>query len=197
MGERSVLIKDIVVPVVSAVVGSGLLVFLLNRPVVASEQVRACEERHQLQRAKGDIRELSLTRAEQRSGVYAKTSISSCEWPPPVYANQDGFSQIVLVSQQGPGQYEATSATALDRYTGDCRSLSVAYSTGTQGDFSHGRPFVISRGAIVDAWEGEPWPLPGSPLGAGDIQPYPGRDEFIVVRNSKIAPDVARIHCAS
>lgn len=115
---------------------------------------------------------------------------------PPSFADQNGYSEIVLVSQQGPGADEASSASALDRYTAECPNLRVAYSTGTQGDFSHQPPFTIEQAAIVDAWEGEPWPRPDDEtFTAGDIQPYPGRDEFIVVRNLKIAPDLSQVRC--
>lgn len=189
---RTGLLTDIVVPILTALLGSGLIVYLLERPVVASEQVRACEQRHGLQQAQGDVRELPLTRSDRQFGAYQRLSISSCEWPPPSYADDDGFTRIVLVSANGPGTTEATGANIVDRYVSDCARLQLKYSIGTQGEFSHQPPFVATKGTIVDAWrEGKAWPPSDSQLGPGDIYPYPGRHEIIVVRNSKIAPDLS------
>lgn len=195
--ERRSVLVDVLVPILTAVIGSGLLIWWLDRPVVAAEQVRACEEHHGLEQAQSDVRELPLRESDRRMGAYARVSVSSCEWPPPGYADKDGFSSINVVSAEGPGADEATSATAVDRYTGDCRILELAYSTGTQGDFEHLPPFEVKQGDIVDAWEGNPWPPSDGGLGQGDINPYPGRDEIVVVRNSKVGPDLEAIRCVA
>ena len=197
--SRRDLIVNAAVTLSAALIGAGgVLPWYLNQPAQASEQIRKCEHRHGLEQARSDVHKLKLSKSERRLGTYSHVSISTCQWPPPGYADKDGFSRIDALSMPGPGQDEASGADAIDRYMSDCSKLQLAYSIGTQGSFSHQPPFVAQKGAIVDAWAGgKPWPPPGGGAGldAGDINPYPGRDEVVVVRNDKIAPDYEAIHC--
>jgi hypothetical protein len=186
------------VTLLAALIGSGVLLWVLNRPVQAAEQVRSCEHRHGLEQGHGDVRKLQLTASDRAIGAFSRMSISSCEWPPPTYADRDGFARIIVVSAPGPGLDEASSADDVDRYTSACQKIELAYSTGTQGTFAHLPPYVAARGSVIDAWHGNPWPgNNGAGLQAGDIQPYPGRDEIVVVHNDKVAPDYDSIHCVS
>jgi hypothetical protein len=115
-----------------------------------------------------------------------------CTWPPPSYADRDGFVEITVTREDGPGEYEATGCTVIERVRGPCRTFSIAYNITHMGDNTHLEPIRVNPVAVVDAdgrtcdewrccsdlkqdwllWMGGRWPE---------------RNEALVVRNAHIS----------
>ena len=113
----------------------------------------------------------------------------ACEWPPPAYANPDGFSEINVAQVTGPGDYEATDATLTDRISlpPDCVNAEVAYTFGAQGDLEHLAPFILRPGDIRGAlgeFEADEW--------ENKLDFYPDRNEAVVLHNANVALDYVR-----
>jgi len=148
-------------------------------------QVRACQELHGLT-SDQVRREIS---GPTPSGGGSPPAIGQefleCEWPPPDYADADGYSQIRSLKGVGPGESEASGATALDRITATCHRMELGYSFGTQGFDEDLEPFVAEKGDVVHARGGVPWESPRP-------YPYPERDEVVVVRDLDLALEAAR-----
>lgn len=142
----------------------------LGSESVGASHVDHCEAQHQL-----------TAQAQMLSRTVATTAFDSCTWPPPPYADSDGFSEITVASVPGPGQSEASDATAVDRITGPCRTFDLFYDFGTQGNLKHLAPF-LARPDLVTSLDapGDPW-QPG--VSALDF--YPSRNEVDVVHNDK------------
>jgi hypothetical protein len=168
--------------------GLGFAVFqwATSRDVTASEQVRTCMAQHSLNKARDKV-ELPVPSQDEEAieYVYSRTAYASCEWPPPAYAQADGYSEIVVKQTDGPGEDEASDANSLDRLTATCPRMELAYTYGSQGYSERLDPYIVSLGDVIQALTGEPW-TGESPY------PYPERDEVVVVHNSKIGLDSAR-----
>ena len=163
-----------IVALIGALAGIGTLAFNLLRepPIDRSEQIRACLQAHGLSNAQDEFEEDSAR------------VFGSCEWPPPEYAQGDGYSEIRVVSGTGPGLSEASSANFVDRIRATCNQIEVRYFYGKMGTYERFEPFTVSAGAVV-LYTGREW--------TGDAPyPYPEADEVVVVRNASAGLDSAR-----
>jgi hypothetical protein len=163
-----------IIALIGAVAGIGTLVFNLIRepPIDRSEQIRACLETHGLSNAQDELEEDSAR------------VFTSCEWPPPEYAQGDGYSEIRVISGPGPYLDEASGANSVDRIRATCNRIEVRYIYGKMGVYERLEPFTVSAGAVVNYRGGE-W--------TGDAPyPYPEADEIVVVRNSSALLDSVR-----
>jgi hypothetical protein len=163
-----------IIALIGAVAGIGTLVFNLIRepPIDRSEQIRACLETHGLSNAQDELEEDSAR------------VFTSCEWPPPEYAQGDGYSEIRLETGPGPYTTEASSGNWVDRIRATCTQIEVRYLYGKMGEYERLEPFTVSAGAVVD-YMGREWTR-GAPY------PYPEADEVVVVRNSSALLDSVR-----
>jgi hypothetical protein len=160
-------------PVASVVSQSpGTAAGASSTPSVVSQaevatKVQSCEAQHK------------MTGATQTVGGGTDTQeFQTCEWPPSKLADADGFLEIRVNSDQGPGTDEASGMDVADRIYGPCQKFAVTYDYGHMGDLRHLQPFTVERGAIAittydggEAWTGDRSTLPF----------YPDRDEAIVL----------------
>ena len=162
------------VALIGALAGIGTLVFSLIRepPIDRSEQIRACLQAHGLSNAQDEFEEDSAR-------VFA-----SCEWPPPEYAQGDGYSEIRLETGPGPYLIEASGGNSVDRIRATCIQIEVRYLYGKMGEYERLEPFTVSAGAVVD-YRGREWTREAP-------YPYPEADEVVVVRNSSAGLDSVR-----
>lgn len=134
---------------------------------VRAAQLRACEESHQ------------MSQAQQRFKISDyRFAFRFCQWPPPSYADGDGFTEITVDILKGPGAYEALGTTFVDRVHGPCAQFGLAYDFGKQGGFEHLAPFPAKPGQLLLGGNGDPYP--GSP---SELDFYPDRDEVDVLHN--------------
>ncbi len=145
-------------------------------------QVRSCMAQHGLSRAKE-------TQHRETEGPYSTVAFASCLWPPPEWADEDGYSEIVVRGDAGPGTEEATGDTEADRFAAPCSEMEVAYSFGKQGAFQRRPPFSLLRGTIMfqgyvgpEVWKGDQRRLPF----------YPDRDEGVVIHSAAYRLDFVR-----
>jgi hypothetical protein len=114
------------------------------------------------------------------------TVFANCDWPPPGYADQTGYSEIRIAATDGVSNASEAAGDGLaDRIVSTCSTLSLAYTFGAQGAETHYPPFTARPGDFVTP-TGEPW--------TGDrrqLRFYPGRNEVVVLRNDKSLLDVA------
>jgi hypothetical protein len=141
----------------------------------ATAQVRGCIAQHGLAKA---------TDVVTRKGA---TVFAACVWPAPSWADQDGYSEIVVRDAAGPGTSEASGIDLADRIGAPCSELEVAYSFGKQGAFQRLPPFSLLRGQIATAVDGQQW------RGEQRALPfYPDRNEAVVLRSSSYRLDFVR-----
>ncbi len=158
-----------------------------NDGVVAAEQIRECMRQHNLQQA-----QVRSERNEYSDAgtipQFATIKFAQCEWPPPGYAGDDGYSEIDVKVVKGPGPHEAAGETIADRIQAPCEKLKLSYSFGKMGGFEHLPPFEVAADEIVTIKENgvEPWEGESYTLGF-----YPERGEFVVLHNMSYEVDEA------
>jgi hypothetical protein len=130
--------------------------------------VDKCEAQHQ------------LTQQHQKiARTVTVTAFDSCIWPAPAYADSDGFTEITFQTVPGPGQGEASGTDAVDRITGPCKTFTLAYDFGSQGDLKHLAPFTAPAGLLTSIEQpGTAWPG-----GVRSLSFYPARNEVDVLHN--------------
>jgi hypothetical protein len=145
--------------------------------VVAADQVRECMRQHDLQQAQVR-KERDAYSAAGTITTYRTMKFAQCEWPPPNYAGDDGYSEISVTTVEGPGASEAEGETGADRITAPCQKLKLSYSHGKMNYYKHLPPVEVSADSIYTIWnnEIEPWEGKQYPLGF-----YPERGEFVVL----------------
>lgn len=142
--------------------------------------IEQCESRHSLS-----------TQSTSKTPSDTVTVFDSCVWPPPLYADADGFTEITAQLAQGPGQGESSDATMVDRITGPCHQFRLTYDFGFQGDLQHLQPFTAPPGMVTSLDKpGIAW-SPGVPA----LSFYPSRAEVDVVHNDHNA--LSDVKCAS
>jgi hypothetical protein len=157
----------------SAALGTLAYTIVHEGPQDRAEQLRLCRQDH------------GLTKSyEEFAGEGDVRVFAACEWPPPAYADGDGYSEITVVSGEGPLPDEASGANMLNRIRATCETLELVYVFGSQGAFETLPPFLASAGAVV-TYEGDPWEGPAP-------YPYPESDEIVVLKNSKYLLDTAK-----
>jgi hypothetical protein len=141
-----------------------------GQQVTAATEIRACEQTHHMDRARQTTHPHPDT-----SDVFDVTRFESCSWPPGKGADPDGYAVITVSTRQGPGQSEASGATAADVISGTCQLFLLNSQFGSQGDYHANQPVEIRAGGIA-MLDGQPAPK--------DVGFYPNPDEAVILRNS-------------
>jgi hypothetical protein len=122
----------------------------------AAAKVESCEAQHKMSKATQPVDNGAGTR-----------EFETCEWPPSNLADADGFWEIRVISDQGPGSDEASGMDDADRISGPCQKFSMTYDYRHMGGVDHLRPFTVDRGAIFittndggEIWTGDQATLP-------------------------------------
>ncbi|MFC5831174.1 hypothetical protein [Nonomuraea insulae] len=103
----------------------------------AADRVSACESMRSMPKA---------NHIEYVSGTPSR--FMHCEWPPSPLADADGFWEIRVSGEPGPGDSEATGMSLANRFNGPCASFLVTYDFGHMGNSRHPKPFKVRRGEI-------------------------------------------------
>lgn len=157
--------------------------YLTGRSTTAADRVAECIKIHQMSLAH-DKKRTDFTQSHyDETGEYGKTVFASCDWPKRNYSSPEGYSEIAVISAEGPGEDEASGASAIDRIVATCPVIELGYTFGSMGDTERLPPFRTERGSVIDV-RGNPW-TGKSPY------PYPERTEIVVVRNMKVGLDTA------
>lgn len=154
-----------------------------------ADRVAACVSAHGMRTA----------RDHQANSTESRRRFRFCTWPPAAGADPDGYAEIEVTSEQGPGRWlddhqdtsEASGASVRDRITGTCTTFELTYDYGHMGSLKHLPPFTVPVGTVtsVDA-PGRPWkPAPDDPRGWTF---YPSRTEVSVIRTDSYGLDQAR-----
>jgi len=139
-------------------------------------QVRACMTQH------------GLTTAHEVSRVQGQLKrLSACDWPPPGWAQADGFHVITIDYTDGPGESEASGRNSAWRIRSPCQRLRVTVSYGSQGYSETFPPFDAAPGQLLSA-RGKTFGSEESSL-KRDLSFYPGSDELVVLSNGKHMPE--------
>lgn len=133
-------------------------------------------------RAHGMARASDCARVDDRTVVYR-----TCEWPPPRYADPDGYHEVRVAEEEGPGRCEADGTNYADRITTNSPAVELSYSFGSQGYYAHEAPFRACQGDVLmsngESYDDRHGPIPF----------YPDRDEIVVLHNGKHSLD--RVKC--
>jgi hypothetical protein len=115
----------------------------------------------------------------------------SCSWPPPMWADPDGFVVITSTAHDGPGTSEASDANRADDISGPCKQYRISYEFAAQGAESAIPPFIASAG-LVTGVDTAPVPWPG---GVSTLDFYPKLGDVVVLRNDN--DGIVSASCAS
>lgn len=137
---------------------------------VASDRVPECVRSHGL-----------ATATEKRDAGEGRWYFRACTWPAPTGAAADGFSEITMAPQPGPGQTEAEGMTEAHVFTSTCRDIEVGYLFNNQGTFVPEQPVRLTKG--------EARRVEGGSI-VSTVQP--GRDQFVVLSSGRYQLDSAR-----
>jgi hypothetical protein len=104
----------------------------------------------------------------------------SCSWPPPKWADPDGFVIITSTRHDGPGNGEASDSNVADDISGPCRQFRLSYVFEAQGAQDAIPPFTAKAGLVTNV-DQAPKPWPG---GVGALGFYPKLGDVVVLRNN-------------
>ena len=145
----------------------------------SAELVQACEQRHGMktstEKAQSSEKAPTLDGHEQ---FIEHIDFRSCTWPKTKYSDGDGFMQISVRTEAGPGEYEATGTTYADRIKAPCEQLIVGYGFGSQGTFEQQPRFTIKADTVVTGEDQKLWKNDNT------LPFYPDAGEFVVLHNS-------------
>lgn len=130
------------------------------------------------------------------AGPYGRTDLSAdrylfraCSWPPKNGAGPDGFTEIAVVSDKGPGRSEAEGLTVAHTFTTECRDIDVVYRFDNMGQFSVEPPLRLSKGEIRRVEDGSIW----APRNDTESAYYgPRRDQSVIMANLRYTLDSVR-----
>jgi hypothetical protein len=171
-----------IVGIISAVIGIVVAVSGDKKPPSADKPdgtVERCMVAHGLERAH-----------EKNEGGTAGTILfRQCTSPVPHGAEADGYAEVSVMSNDGPGQSEAEGMTVADVVRSTCRDVELVYLFDNQGTYVQEEPVTLSKGEIRRVEGGSIW-FPANPSQASRFKP--GRDESIVMSNGRYKLDSAR-----
>jgi hypothetical protein len=126
---------------------------------------------------------------EKKQVVAGRVLFSSCSWPPPQGATSEGYAEIAVASEAGPGQSEAEGLTVADVFSTQCPTLSVKYLFNNQGTFQAEAPFQLNEFQVLRVEDGSTW----QPASNAEREQYRAlTDTAIVLSNSRYILDAAR-----
>jgi hypothetical protein len=141
-----------------------------SQELVVADQVRKCEERHQM----------SGSRELRKDSRNWPVEVLSCQWPVAAYTDPDGFTRISIEMVERLNTSEANGDSFSDRVRGPCQEFLLAYDFGKMGSSEHMPAFRAVPGDVLfmTGTGAEPWHRPKS-----ELTFYPERDEVVVVHN--------------
>jgi hypothetical protein len=149
----------------------------LSEQITAAEQVRACMSQHGLSQA------YTVRRREDGSTPYY-LQLAQCNWPPPTYAGPDGYSEINVTQQAGPGEANVEFNMAYV-ISAPCSTVSVSLSFHKFNAANRFPPFIAKHSTIVDPT--------GDILDQSDEanRPpfFPERDDIVILTHGGTAVD--------
>jgi hypothetical protein len=138
----------------------------------AAARIAECERTHHL------LRQSELAKNSQ--GYIQR----SCDWPPPSYADADGYTEINVTAVPIPAGSKVESH--VDRIVGPCATFRMSYEQPDQGGGRHLPPFEVRPGNIVgitgNAYVDRPQDHDGATL-AMRLGFTPGTNEVQVIRS--------------
>jgi hypothetical protein len=119
-----------------------------NPEKVASDQTIACMQQHGMNQAKETI----VVDDWETQKVFRRL-FKRCDWPPPPYADPDGFHVIVVDTVPGPEYFSDLSnaemtAPLAERIHSKCQVLKIGYLFTNAGTGGPLQPFEIIAGGI-------------------------------------------------
>jgi hypothetical protein len=168
---------------------SSLITMALTKDSSTAEELRKCQELRGLRTTPQKVIEEYPADQSDSTGLYRKTTFSSCTWPPSDATAGDGYSEVVAIFARGPGDSEASGATLLDRVTATCPTVQFTYQLTAQGSFNTLKPFTLKRGAVAYAGDGHATPWTGK---WEANSPYPAPDEMVILHDGKMSLAMAR-----
>ncbi len=158
--------------------------------VVTLSGIAGGDENGKLDRIGECISEHGLAQASERKDVAeGRVLFRACEDPPPPGAASDGFTEITVASNLGPGESEAEGLTIAEVFTSTCRDIEASYLFDNMGTFVPEQPVRLTKGEVRRVEGGSIW----FPRDEQEAQIYaPGRDEFIVMSAGRYKLDSAR-----
>jgi hypothetical protein len=159
-----------------------------------SAEVRACMEQHQMSRSATTSTTIVLARGTlpdetpETAQPDHVTILRRCDWPPKLWSDGDGYSEIWVQPTVGPGETEASDADVADVIKSSCNRLQVSYSIVAQG-YQKSLPAFTSEPNRTVRHDGKPYLSPPQER----LNFYYERDELVVLRNAKIRLD--RVKC--
>ena len=103
----------------------------------AQARIAECTRNHGLAQA-----------AEKRELGDGKWYFRACAWPAPPGAGADGFGEVTVATEPGPGLSEAEGMTLTNVFTSSCRDLEVGYLFDNQGTLVPEQPVRLTKGEV-------------------------------------------------
>lgn len=168
---------------------------LINEVLKLADRVRAwgprgpapVDPRERADRVQAAMRTHGMARASECRRAGSRSVYMTCEWPPPPYADPDGYHEVTVDSDQGPGECEADGTNFADRIITNSPAVELSYTFGSQGYYEHSSPFMARQGDILTS-DGKLYDGRHGPIGF-----YPDRGEIVVLHNGKHVLD--RVRC--
>jgi hypothetical protein len=152
----------------------------------SAELLQACEKQHGLKTAfeKTDSTETTPAADGAPEKFVEHVDFRSCSWPRTRYADPDGYFEIKVRSDNGPGDSEASGTDEADRITAPCPQLLVTYQFGAMGDYRNLTPFRVNADTVVSVEDAKLWTPPNGNVGE-TLPFYPDAGEFVVLRSGR------------
>lgn len=151
-----------------AICGVSIAWFLeRSSDISTAKMIDSCEVAHHLER--------QSSHATTANGM----TFDFCAWPPPSWADRDGYSEIVVLTVSGPGLGEASDADETDYITIPCHVVQLTYDFGSQGDYAYRPPITAKAGAVLDE-DGT-----STTKYRSQLPGYPSRDQVVYLHNMK------------
>ncbi len=140
----------------------------INAQVVAATQVDKCEQGHQM----------TSQFTQTSSSNTGSQEFEGCEWPPSSATQSDGYWEVKIFSQPGPGTSEASGSNMTFVLNPTCKNVTVTLQFGLQGATSALAPIVLTTGEITSAENlGQVW--------TGTVPyPYVPSNDIAILTNS-------------
>lgn len=158
----------------------------LDPAQATSDHVNKCMDRHQLKMTPNKETTTSTDEQSAATGEYSKAVYSACTWPATNSTGTDGYSEIIVLTVVGFGEFEATSATVFDRIRASCGNVELIYNRAGMGHYGSQPAVRLKKGDVAYAAEGTVLPYTGpweSATRGGIEVDYPDPSEIIVLHN--------------
>jgi len=135
-------------------------------------RIAECEETHGL----------SSASESSSDSITGQMMFESCSWPPPDYADPDGYAAINAQRVDGPEANKdipmvQLTAPFADLIESPCEVVRLQYGFGAQGEYGYLPSIVVPAGRTVDIW------------GNYDVVDYQGND-LVSAINFDLAPNM-------